>query len=261
MIVAVLGTTDVHLLARTQVFHTLAAAFQYPAGHWQNDLETGRFLDDLTAGIENHPDQAVLEPLLADVRCSLTESAAGEDAPRRSLALEYTHLFLRQARVPLSETSYGLDLTFARTRDLADVGAYHRAFGFTLAPDTSMLPDHLSVQLEFLAVLCAKEAYARSHDWQEEAGTCLDARARYLTEHLTGWLPSLAERMAEHARLSFYPAVTALAREAVRLEHRAVGGGRPRVYGEEPGHADDNQSTFDCGGCPALTSWDPAAES
>lgn len=77
---------------------------------------------------------------------------------------------------------------------LADISGFYRAFGFEVSGDR---PDHIVPELEFVALLCAKEAYARLAGEEEGARVCGEARRKFLTEHLCEWLPEFSQRISE----------------------------------------------------------------
>jgi TorA maturation chaperone TorD len=132
------------------------------------------------------------------------EKSAHGDA----LATEYTRLFARNVLCPPYESSYGPQGAFTRVLDLSELAGFYAAFGFKLAEDHKDLQDHLSLELEFLSVLCGKEAIALEEGWSARARLCHEARRKFLDEHLT-WLPFLAEKLLQHASLPFYPAAIA----------------------------------------------------
>jgi DMSO reductase family type II enzyme chaperone len=100
---------------------------------------------------------------------------------------------------PLNEIEYGdikADPLFQPHR-LADLAAFYRAFGLQVAEDAGERHDHICLELEFMCVLAAKEAYALEH--QLGAGPlaqCHDAQKKFLREHLGRWVPAFSRRLA-----------------------------------------------------------------
>ncbi len=130
--------------------------------------------------------QAHLQAFLED----LTKDPEGYRA-------EYVRVFDRGA-VPPYEASHATStpqpLTGPNVQQMADVAGFYRAFGFGVRQDR---PDHLGAELEFLALVCTQEAYARLVGRGEEAQVCARAREAFLRDHLTGWLPLLCHRVRE----------------------------------------------------------------
>lgn len=239
------------LNARICLFQSLAVCFGDP-GVLEHEIRSGRLRQSLTEGIKEHGDLEELRPHIATVLEELDHYGQEASSEALTLAQEYAYLYRRRAQVPLTESSYGIDLTFARTREMADVASYYAAFGFELADGAGEMPDHLSVQLEFLGVLFFKEAYARDMGWTEQVEISLELRKNYLTDHLTGWMPVFLKTLGRHARLGFYPAAAELARHAIIMEHAAVGGGEPTMVLKPFEEAPGNEKPMTCGACPAM---------
>jgi TorA maturation chaperone TorD len=137
-------------------------------------------------------------------------------------------------------------LGFERVQDMATVGSLYKAFGLQVAAARPELPDHVSAELEFVAVLLAKEAYARVQRWSAQAARSAQARRLFLREHLAPWFPRFAQRLAQHHRLDFYPAVAELV-----LGLLAVEGVPASVGGEGPDTAQAEEEVELMGACPA----------
>lgn len=103
---------------------------------------------------------------------------------------------------PINEIEYGdlkADPLFQPHR-LADLAAFYRAFGLEMADDAGERHDHLCVELEFMCVLAAKEAWALEHRPGTEAlTTCRQAQRKFLREHLGRWTPAFTRRLERHA--------------------------------------------------------------
>ena len=135
--------------------------------HRQCELEgvlDGNSLDGLDTG---RPEKAVEE--LAAEYCRLFIGPRGHMPPVESVAL--------------GEGRYWGDSTVA-------VSAFYRSFDIALPEDFGTVPDHLSVELDFAAML-------------EARGRREEAKA-FAREHLLRWLPTLIRHIDKRARLVFY---------------------------------------------------------
>lgn len=96
------------------------------------------------------------------------------------------------------ESEYDQRHVFQKSQQLADIVAFYRAFGLALAPDLKERADHISVELELMHVLAAKEAYAllEGHG-ADKVALCRQAQSAFLEAHLGSWVPSLATRLGE----------------------------------------------------------------
>lgn len=100
---------------------------------------------------------------------------------------------------PLNEIEYGdikADPLFQPHR-LADLAAFYRAFGLEVTTDAGERQDHICLELEFMCVLAAKEAYALEHQLDaNQLAQCRDVQKKFLREHLGRWTPAFARRLA-----------------------------------------------------------------
>jgi DMSO reductase family type II enzyme chaperone len=157
-----------------------------------------------------------------------------------------------RGRCPLNEIEYGdikADPLFQPHR-LADLAAFYRAFGLEVAEDADERQDHICLELEFMCVLAAKEAYALEHQLDGEALSLgRAAQKRFLREHLGRWTPAFARRLARMADDTPLGALADFTRAFVEAEC-----GR---YGLQPGSEDlllrpvDEAAESLCGSCEA----------
>lgn len=190
--------------ARSQVYAFLAQAFADPDPARRTLLD--RTLSAAGTALE----------ALGDARCRAALAAVGRDLD----ALDHGGLGAAHHRVfghtvsgdcPPYEGEYGHAHVFQKTQCLADNNGFYRAFGLTLAPDFADRADHISVELEFLHVLAAKEAYALERDHgAEKVEIVREATRSYLRDHLGRWAPAFAARLESKARDGFYAGLARL---------------------------------------------------
>jgi len=112
---------------------------------------------------------------------------------------EYIRLFQIGGRsgppCPLHEGHYTRD----RSATLQSIIRFYNFFGFRVTE--CVMPDHLSVQLEFMAELAAEGS--------EDEGSRLRAQRDFLRTHLA-WAPQLAARAAGSRAQPFYRSLTLL---------------------------------------------------
>lgn len=104
--------------------------------------------------------------------------------------------------LPLRAAARGGGLASVRE----DIVRFYEHFHYTLAEAHAWQADHLSVQLEFMQLLCWREAQA---DGPEAAQPWQRAQADFAERHLVPWLPELAADVARLAPASPYAAVFA----------------------------------------------------
>lgn len=182
-----------------------ARMLSYPDESLMGPLRDGVVDRELAAAVDSLAQAPGLRAALAGLR-AVWEPPTPMGS---SLGAEYTYLFARNVRVALHASRYR-DGGAVSSQDLAQLAGTYEAFGFRVAERARELADHLSVQLEFLAALCLKEAYALDQGWSGRANTARRARRKFVREHL-GWVLRFHGEVLDHARLPFYPAVVAWA--------------------------------------------------
>jgi len=127
---------------------------------------------------------------------------------------------------PMNEIEYGnlkADSLFQPHR-LADLNAFYRAFGLELADDAAERPDHICLELEFMSVLAAKEAYALEHQLDaDQIALGREAQKKFLREHLGHWLPAFTRRLEREASPGALAALAAFTRGFVLSECARLG--------------------------------------
>ncbi len=191
------------LVTRATLWAWLARAFWYPEP---------AFVATLRDPVEGASlDQAAGRLGLASAWDRLRLAVDALQGAPLDLDEEYTYLFERTVRCSPHEGSYPAAPAAERTQPLANLGSFYAAFGLQVSQERRELPDHISMEQEFMGVLLAKEAYALSQGWLDRADICAQARGRFAAEHLGRWLNRFSRRLSEEARLDFYPAAAAVA--------------------------------------------------
>jgi DMSO reductase family type II enzyme chaperone len=132
---------------------------------------------------------------------SALAGSAFQPAQYQSFHDAYVATFGHAARggCPPNEIEYGdikADPLFQPHR-LADLAAFYRAFELEVTEDAGERHDHICLELEFMCVLAAKEAYALEHQLDaDQLAQCRDAQKKFLREHLGRWTPAFTRRLA-----------------------------------------------------------------
>ncbi len=181
-------------LARSWFYRFVAHAFEDPTPEgWTNLAGCRKVLETAVSTLAGNS-STLAEA--ARVFCDRLDPAGFECFLTAYLAA-FGHA--ARGRCPINEIEYGelkADALFQPHR-LADLAAFYRAFGLEVGADAGERQDHLCLELEFMCVLTAKEAYALQHQHEPEASSlCRDAQKRFLREHLGRWTPAFARRLA-----------------------------------------------------------------
>jgi TorA maturation chaperone TorD len=97
---------------------------------------------------------------------------------------------------PGYETAYRGDGIFQQSALLADIAGFYRAQGLRAGGSERERPDHITVELEFMAVLARKQLGALRENRLEDAAICADMADLFLRDHLACWAPAFGRRTA-----------------------------------------------------------------
>jgi len=183
-------------IARSFLYRFLAQAFQDPSEPAWTEMTAASSLRILDNAVELLGSTA---PELAKTSAAFRRqlNPDGYEPFRTGYLAAFGHA--ARGRCPLNEIEYGdlkADVLFQPHR-LADLAAFYRAFGLEIAEDAGERHDHICLELEFMCVLAAKEAYALEHQLEaEDLSLGRAAQKRFLREHLGRWTPAFARHLA-----------------------------------------------------------------
>ena len=179
-------------------------------------IERSKLYGLLATLFRHEPGQELIEELrrpavrkvLADAGVELGDTFFGQaPAPlAEQLAVEYTHLFLGPGKHISPHESVQLKRG-SGTLWGAETGVVKRfmqAAGYELDAAFSGIPDHLSVELEFLSHLAAREAEAWEVGDIEAVRAALGWQHRFLTNHLGKWAAHFCGKVEAAAETPFY---------------------------------------------------------
>ncbi len=128
------------------------------------------------------------------------------------LSVEYARLFLGPGKhvSPYASVHLGGEDGTLWGATTAAVKRFIESTGFEFRSDYRGLPDHVSVELEFMEMLASEEAKAWQSGDRDVASRALEVQGEFLDRHLAPWLPAFRGEVVDNAALSFY-------REMVRL--------------------------------------------
>ncbi|WP_449315751.1 TorD/DmsD family molecular chaperone [Rubneribacter sp.] len=202
-------------LARAQaaLLSTAARVMRRPDAALAEDVIAGR----LSQGLESLVGEGAEGALRALGELRAFEGSVAHVAPdelRLRLEVDYNRLFVGPGalKAPPYESYYASEARAPgsgrlRTEEERQVaGAYARC-GYAVPEGLAELPDHVAVELEFLALLARDEAAAWEAGDDRRALELQDAQEGFVEEHLGRWIEQLAARVRAEARCPLYPAV------------------------------------------------------
>ncbi|MHB0867468.1 MAG: TorD/DmsD family molecular chaperone [Thermoleophilia bacterium] len=137
----------------------------------------------------------------------------GDEQQARALAVEYTRLFVGPGpHIAAYESVYvpGAGETQARLWGQAatEVARFYRELGLEL-PEGQM-PDHLSLELQAMAVMAQSQADRLTAGDEDGAAILAGLQEKFCREHLSRWVPEVCREVERETRSSFYSGMAAL---------------------------------------------------
>lgn len=149
---------------------------------------------------------------------------------------------------PPYETEYCSSAeAFFRAQQLADIAGFYQAFGLQTTQACPERPDHLALELEFMAFLLRKERLAET---AEQANICADAQRSFLRDHLAWWVPSFAAGLRRKAESGFYATAAGVLAAFMPIERARLGVAAPAAP-RRPAFIERPEEQAGCTGCVA----------
>jgi TorA maturation chaperone TorD len=158
-----------------------------------------------------------LEPLQAGLG---GEGVSDEEVLER-LAVEYSALFIQPGSFPPYESIFKKGRHLAEPADQVEI--IYQLNGFNYRSQwPSLFPDHLGLELNFVASLLDSQIKSLEKGLADDAKRLEDVRAEFMKKHLCQWGPQYMEKIAEATSDPFYNPLVNLARSFLESEAESV---------------------------------------
>ncbi len=139
------------------------------------------------------------------------------------LAVEYARLFLGPGRHISPHESIHHEKDNSKWGQLwgdatVEVKKFIETTGLDYQPDYKGLPDHISVELEFMQQLTLREEQAWGDSDTDGAAYCRKIEEKFIEEHMVPWVPAFCEKVMQEAELPFYKNLAAITRNFIEFE-------------------------------------------
>lgn len=140
------------------------------------------------------------------------------------LAVEYTWLFLGPGGhiAPFESVQLKGGSGILKGPETEAVRNYIDAAGFEYSGDFHEMPDHVSVELEFLGHLSRLEAEAWQRDDAAEARNCHGFQLDFLKQHAGKWIGDFCSRVKSTANSAFYAEIAELTAAFLESERTEI---------------------------------------
>jgi TorA maturation chaperone TorD len=207
-------------LCRSFIYNWLAVALQFPTPDTASELlseKSKTALPSLAGWIAG--DTA---PGLMKAVNGLVESF--ESQSLETLRTAYVRLFGHTARglVCPYETEFGQSGEFQQPRQLGKVNGFYNAFGLTVSRTGRERADHVSCELEFMAFLSRKEAFALEQGANEMLQETQKAARLFLRDHLGRFGRAFAYLLCKEDCQGFWGRLGGVLFEFITIECRRL---------------------------------------
>jgi TorA maturation chaperone TorD len=155
------------------------------------------------------------------------EQALHDDAAERltALAVDYARLCLgsdpREGADPYESVHRNKEGLMMQD-DWEAVLRLYAELGLSRAEGAHEMEDHLALELECMAQLCARQEAALNAGELPEASWWLEQQVRMLDEHLLRWVSSFVGRVEKLGQTDFYKAFGALTQEFLKMDREVL---------------------------------------
>jgi TorA maturation chaperone TorD len=144
-----------------------------------------------------------------------------------ALAVEYAHLFLGPGKHISPHESVHHKKENAQWGQLwgestAEVKKIIESSGLEYKTEYTGLPDHISVELEFMQHVVMREEQAWQDNDKETALLCQENEKKFVDEHLFRWIPDFCEKVVAEADLPFYREMARLTKTFIEFEKQEL---------------------------------------
>ncbi len=135
------------------------------------------------------------------------------------LAVEYTRLFVGPGRhiSPCESVHvHGGDQLWGKSA--IALQQFISRTGVEIKQEYKDLPDHISVELEFMQQLSAAESNAWAAADRDEAQKCRGIEASFLSRHLASWVDHFCEQVIADSQTGYFREMAALTRDFIATD-------------------------------------------
>lgn len=155
------------------------------------------------------------------------------DNDRERWTSEYLRVFglVTCRECPPYETEYHPNPDpFFRAQQMADIAGFYRAFGIEPSARLRERPDHVTLELEFVAMLLARQRWAKQSADASSAdrmAICHDAHVKFGRDHVFWWVPSFTLALRNRAEQGFLAQLGRVLAALLPLDRHRLGESPP----------------------------------
>ncbi len=169
-----------------------------------------------------------MSSILVDEKVDLGANFYNEDESivKEALAIEFARLFIGPESHISAHESVFRDTDTGRGglwgTLTVEVKSFIEATGLNYDEDFRGIPDHISVELEFMHKLALWEKELYQQKKMEDAKNCQNIQQMFLQQHLLCWANKFFEEVMTRAELPFYKAMAEFAWDYMEFEQDRI---------------------------------------
>jgi len=145
-----------------------------------------------------------------DIEIDPVANSGRRDNAVETLGEEFTFLFLGPGKhiAPYESVQLKQGSGLLMGKETVFVRQFIDEAGFDFTPAYGGIPDHISVELEFLGHLVEAEAWAMEDNDTERYLAAAGWQHKFISDHIGKWASVFSRRVGKRATLPFYPGFT-----------------------------------------------------
>lgn len=208
--------------------------------HWKESADNAKFRSNIYALLatifRKEPTEALIKelrnPRLAGVFQDLGVDLGEvlENIPEHeiveTLSIEFTRLFIGpKDHISAHESIFtqldgGMSALWGSST--VAVKSFIETAGLDYKPEFTGVPDHISVELEFMHKLALWEAEKWEQEDCKSAEYCQGIQRMFLEQHLSCWLPNFCDEVMNKTSIPFYRNMAELTRNFMQFEQQSA---------------------------------------
>ena len=186
------------------------------------------FRKELTETLIKELKDPRLSGVLSEMGVELGEtfSSVPESKIAETLGQEFTRLFIGPGSHISAHESIFTEIDGGTSalwgKKTVEVKNFIETTGLGYESEYTGIPDHISVELEFMQKLAAWEAEKWAEHDRKNAEYCGSVQHMFLELHLSRWLPSFCDAVMEQAKLPFYRSMAELVKNYLEVERQSI---------------------------------------
>ena len=186
------------------------------------------FRDEPTEALINELRGPRLSGAFSDLDVELGANFYNDSLPevKEALALEFTRLFIGPGPHISAHESIFADMDAGMSGlwgpKTVEVKKFIETTGLNYESRFTGLPDHVSVELEFMQKLTEWEAEKWAQKDRKNAEYCLTVQRMFMEKHLLCWIPQFCDAVMDKAETPFYRAIADLTKNYMEFERQDI---------------------------------------